>query len=321
MTTVITLPAIAEDSGARLITQAQLLGGTNVSGPLLTATGLTIATGAGTLADNNDGTWSYTPAHDDDTSTAFSYLVSDGVAAPVVGSATLDITPVNDAPVNTMPAAPNVVVDTDVAISGLAVSDVDSTSLTTTLHVDHGVLNVGAVGGATVAGSGSSTVTLTGSAAQIDAALGAFNNVLYHSAFDFNVDHLTMTTNDALLSDTDVLELPISTAPSDGSDEIDYASWGPFGDFVDLGYFVIPQPDFNFKFLKYTFDFASILRGLAIFDHGDSAPFGSSGSTQLFSNSAQKPIGQVSLGSSHNSDDFAGFLPHPQIPAVPDFHL
>ena len=64
---------------------------------------------------------------------------------------------------------------------------------TTTLHVDHGALGVGAIGGATVAGSGTATVTLTGSVAQIDAALAATNNVLYRSTFDFSgIDHLTI---------------------------------------------------------------------------------------------------------------------------------
>ena len=70
----VTLAAIAEDSGARLITQAQLLGNaSDVDGPSLTATGLAIATGNGSLVDNNDGTWSYTPALNDDTSVSFSY--------------------------------------------------------------------------------------------------------------------------------------------------------------------------------------------------------------------------------------------------------
>jgi VCBS repeat-containing protein len=208
VTGTVTLAAIAEDSGARLITQAQLLGNvTDIDGPALTAGHLAIAAGSGSLVDNNDGTWSFTPAHNDDTSVAFAWLVSDGTAS-IADSATLDITPVNDAPVNTMATSPTIIPNTDVAISGLAVSDVDSTSLTTTLHVDHGTLNVGAVGGAIVAGSGSSTVTLTGSAAQIDATLGAFNNVLYHSAFNFSgIDHLTMTSGDGLLGDTDVLNL------------------------------------------------------------------------------------------------------------------
>ena len=58
-----TLAAMAEDSGARLITQAELLtNATDVDNTVLTATGLAISSGNGTLVDNLDGTWSYTPA-------------------------------------------------------------------------------------------------------------------------------------------------------------------------------------------------------------------------------------------------------------------
>ncbi|MES2193352.1 MAG: cadherin-like domain-containing protein [Pseudomonadota bacterium] len=206
----VTFAAIAEDSGPRLVTQAQLLGNfTDVDGLSLTATAFAIATGSGSLVDHHNGTWSYTPAVNDDTQASFSWLVSDGTTS-VADSATIDITPVNDAPVNTMPASRFIVPNTDIAVAGLAVGDVDSSSLTTTLHVEHGILNVGGVGGATVVGSGSATVTLTGSAAQIDAVLGTANNVLYHSVFAFSgVDHLTMTSSDGSLGDTDVMNLSV----------------------------------------------------------------------------------------------------------------
>jgi Ca2+-binding RTX toxin-like protein len=90
---VVTLAPIAEGSGAHLITQAQLLGNaSDVDGPSLTATNLAIATGAGTLVDSHNGTWSYTPAANDGTSVSFAYQVTDGVATPVADSANLDIT-------------------------------------------------------------------------------------------------------------------------------------------------------------------------------------------------------------------------------------
>jgi hypothetical protein len=197
VTGAVTLAAIAEDSGARLITQAELLGKVaDVDGPALTATGLTITSGAGTLVDNNDGTWSYTPALNDDTSVSFSYQVTDGTTS-VADSATLDITPVNDPPVNTLPGTFIAQGGIDHAITGLAVSDVDSAALTTVLHVDHGTLTIAAIGGAVVGGSGTGTVTLAGSVAQINAALSAANNVIYHGAPDFNgADHLSMASND-----------------------------------------------------------------------------------------------------------------------------
>jgi VCBS repeat-containing protein len=92
----LTLTAIAEDSGPRLITQAELLAGvSDVDSAGLTITAVTIGSGSGTLADNHNGTWTYTPAHDDDTSVTFNYTASDGSLTDT-STATMDITPVAD---------------------------------------------------------------------------------------------------------------------------------------------------------------------------------------------------------------------------------
>jgi large repetitive protein len=64
----------------------------------LSITTLTIGTGNGTLSANGNGTWSYTPALNDNTSVTFNYTVSDG-SRTASSTAALDITPVNDAPV------------------------------------------------------------------------------------------------------------------------------------------------------------------------------------------------------------------------------
>ena len=94
----VTLAAIDEDSAPRLITQAELLANaSDVDGPPLLAANLAIATGLGSLANNSDGTWSYTPAPNDDTAVTFSYQVTDGTT-PVAASASLDINPMPDAP-------------------------------------------------------------------------------------------------------------------------------------------------------------------------------------------------------------------------------
>jgi hypothetical protein len=136
------------------------------------------------------------------------------------GTVSISVTAVNDAPVNTVPGTLTFSANGDHAITGLSVSDVDATSLTTTLHVDHGILTVGsAAGGATVGGSGTGTVTLTGSVAQIDATLAAANDVHYQGAFGFvGADHLTMTSNDGggtgaggVLTDTDVVAINVAS--------------------------------------------------------------------------------------------------------------
>ena len=136
-TSPVTLAPIAEDSGARLITQAELLANaSDVDGPAMTATGLTIATGSGSLVDNGDGTWSYTPALNDDTSVSFSYIVTDG-SASVAGTATLDITPVNDAPTTSPVTLAPIAEDSGARLITQAellanASDVDGPALTAT---------------------------------------------------------------------------------------------------------------------------------------------------------------------------------------------
>jgi Cadherin-like domain len=172
---------------------------------------------------NPNGTFIYTPAHDFNGSNSFSFKANDGTLDSNTATESLSVSAVNDAPVNTIPGALSVEGSLDAVIAGLAVHDIDAVSLTTSLHVDHGTLAVGSAGGAAVTGSGTATVTLTGSVAQIDATLGAANNVIYHSASSFaGTDRLTFTSNDGgssgsggPLSDTDIVDINVgsSSAP------------------------------------------------------------------------------------------------------------
>src|SRR4051812_17142355 len=76
--------------------------------------------------------------------------------------------------------------------------DAGNASTPTTLRVLNGPVAVGTVaGGALVAGSGTASVTLTGSQSQINTTLAALANVSYQGNSNFNgSDTLTMTTND-----------------------------------------------------------------------------------------------------------------------------
>ena len=106
----------------------------------------------------------------------------------------ITVNPVNDAPVNTVPGAQTVNEDTALPIAGVSVADVDSAPLTTTLTVTSGTLNVTTGGGATIGGNGTAAVTLSGSAAQINAALAGLS---YTGNLNFNgSDTLTVTTGD-----------------------------------------------------------------------------------------------------------------------------
>jgi large repetitive protein len=133
----VTLAAIAEDSGVRLITSAQLLTGvSDVDGPPATITALSIASGLGTLVDNGNGTWSYTPAANDSSSVTFNYTASDG-SLSASSTASLDITPVNDAPVATPVTLASIAEDSGVRVITSAqllvgVSDIDGPAATIT---------------------------------------------------------------------------------------------------------------------------------------------------------------------------------------------
>ena len=312
----VTLMAVKEDT-TRAITKAELLGNTvDVdTGATLSVLDLTLV-GAGTLTDNGNDTWSFKPAQDDDTSVSFTYKVSDGIAAAIATSATLDITPVNDAPqsandiatgnedttiggtvsatdvdsqgltyslftqaahgvatvnangtytykpnanyngpdsfvfqtsdglttslatislvvnaindapTNTLLASLTVEAGLDIPVTGLAMADVDAGTgnLTTTLSVLHGTLKIGGFVGTAISGNGTSTVTLIGTLAQINAALAAAKNVTYHTDAGFTgSDTLKVVTTDngnvgagGVLSDIDQMNLSWQHVQGDG---------------------------------------------------------------------------------------------------------
>ena len=98
---------------------------------------------------------------------------SDGTATDT-DTVAITVIPVNDAPVNTVPGALSVAEDTALPIAGVSVAEIDSSALTTTLSVSSGILNVTA--GAGVSGNGTASVTITGTAAQINTALAGLTD-------------------------------------------------------------------------------------------------------------------------------------------------
>ena len=143
-----------------------------------------------------------------------------GSAQSDTDTVSITVSAVNDAPVNTVPGSQTASEETSHTISGLSISDVDagSASITTTLSVAHGTVSVGTVsGGAAVSGSGTDTVTLTGTVAEINATLAALNNVTYTGGtLYFGSDTLTVVTNDGgntgaggAQSDTDTVSITV----------------------------------------------------------------------------------------------------------------
>lgn len=152
--------------------------------------------------------------------------LDNGALGPEVnGTIHVDVSPVNDAPINVLPTTPQVAQeDQPFVIHGLQVKDVDagSSPIKITLSVEHGTLTLPTGSGVTVVGNGTGSLVLTGTLADLNALLSG--GVTYQGNSDFyGNDALTMVTNDqgntgsgGALSDTDVLPievLPVNDAP------------------------------------------------------------------------------------------------------------
>lgn len=145
-----------------------------------------------------------------------------GSAFTNVPVATIHVTPINDPPVNTVPGTQTISEDIQTAITGLSVNDPETTAplgalATVKLTVASGTLNVTA-GGATISAgaNNSATLTLSGTQAQINAALVTLK---YQGTSNFNgTDTLTVLSTDSLgLTDTDTVTInvtPVNDAPS-----------------------------------------------------------------------------------------------------------
>jgi hypothetical protein len=124
----------------------------------------------------------------------------------------------NVAPVNTLPGAQTVNEDAALAIGGVSVGDGNGNLASTQLSVVQGTLSVTLAGGATISAgaNGTATLTLSGTQAQINAALASLT---YQGATNFNgSDTLSVTSTDSLgLTDSDALAITVTAvndAPS-----------------------------------------------------------------------------------------------------------
>src|SRR5439155_1685699 len=160
---------------------------------------------------------SYSPAANYNGSDTLSLTTNDqgntgsGGAQSDTDTVALTVNAVNDAPVNSVPGAQSTNEDTAKVFSNgngnaLSVADVDVAEtvggeLKLTLSVSHGTLTLSGTSGlsfacGTCAGDGSSdaSMTFTGSAANVNAAL---NGLSYSPAANYNgSDTLSLTTND-----------------------------------------------------------------------------------------------------------------------------
>ncbi|MEQ1651594.1 MAG: tandem-95 repeat protein, partial [Hyphomicrobium sp.] len=158
---------------------------TAINGSAITAGGpAVVLPGVGTVTLDVSGNLTFTPVANYNGTPSFSYTVTSG---GVTETATVNLTvnAVNDAPTQTLPVAQTTNEDVARVISGASVADVDGGTLTTTLSIPGGtgVLAVVTGGGATITGNNSGTVTISGTPAQINAAIAS---ITYTPTADFN---------------------------------------------------------------------------------------------------------------------------------------
>jgi large repetitive protein len=187
-----------------------------------------VAVTGGTLSNFSGSGTTYTAtmtmASPDTSISVANNVFSDAAGNTNADAADLDnnllITAANDAPVNSTPASFAGTEDQIRYLTGLSVTDVDvgTTSMTMTLTVTNGTLTI--VGGsAGVSGNGTTSVTLTGTLAEINSTLSALNSVAYTSTPDFNgTATVTMNTSDnggvgsgGPASDSDVVNINVAS--------------------------------------------------------------------------------------------------------------
>nr|MBX2808867.1 retention module-containing protein [Cellvibrionaceae bacterium] len=149
----------------------------------------------------------------------FTYSVDDGQGAAnsvQTGSVDITMTPINDAPVNSVPGSVSVDEDTRLLFTGsntINVTDVDGNLASTQVTVVNGTLSLSLSGSATISAgaSGSSSLTISGSETDINASLASLS---YQGNADFNgADTLTVVSTDSAgtpLSDTDTVAITVN---------------------------------------------------------------------------------------------------------------
>ena len=125
------------------------------------------------------------------------FTVADGTGSSTVATRTVTVAAVNDAPAVVAPASVNATVNIAQAVTGISFSDVDASAgaVTVTLHVDSGTIAFATAAGVTIGGSGTTTVTLGGSIASINAAIAAAK-LKFTSAASAADANLTVTVDD-----------------------------------------------------------------------------------------------------------------------------
>ena len=135
--TDIDLGQTQEDTPLTFDAAALLAGASDIDGDDLSVTAVTINPAFGTVTDNGDGTWTFSPSENfNGNDIALNFTVSDGNGGTATAQATVDVTPANDAPVATDIDLGQTQEDTPLTFDAAALlagaSDIDGDTLSVT---------------------------------------------------------------------------------------------------------------------------------------------------------------------------------------------
>ncbi len=166
----------------------------------------------GTVSIGTGGTVTYTPDPDFNGPDSFTYTVTSG---GVTETATVNVTvdPVNDAPITTVPPGQSINEDSPLGFSAsngnaITLFDIDGDTLTVTLSATNGMLTLGSTAGVTFSGNGTGTVTVSGTAAAITAALDGLS---FAPTPDYNgTAGITVTTTDGAVTASQTIGIGVT---------------------------------------------------------------------------------------------------------------
>ncbi len=163
----------------------------------------------GSIVINTDGTFTYTPDPDSTNSDSVIFEFTDG-SATGTGTLQIFVTAQPDAPVNNVPASVMPVEDTAFSFTAgdaVSVDDPDGDLSAVVLSVSSGTLTV--TGPASISGSGTASVSISGSQADINTTL---SNLSYLGSSNFDgTDTLMITSVDSTSSVTDSITLNVQS--------------------------------------------------------------------------------------------------------------
>ncbi|WP_206609135.1 hypothetical protein, partial [Cysteiniphilum litorale] len=174
-------------------------------------------TGTDTLANYQTAlrsvTYQNTSLAPSELSRTVSFKVNDGDVDSAVLTATVNVTAVNSAPVNTIPATQvikenNTLVFNTTNANVISIAD-DNSNSTVTLSVTNGILTLSQVTGLTFnsGSNGTASMQITGTLTDINAAL---NGMSYQPTTSFTgADTLTVLSDDGTLSSSDPLTINV----------------------------------------------------------------------------------------------------------------